>query len=162
MAGRPPAVEAVRVKTRPILVAVDGSPASDSAVRTALELAQCTASPVTFIHSSPVAERLFAGDREDGPTQDQIVEGDPVLADALAHARAAGVDATVEIVGGPDGTADLAAVIAGTADGLGAGMIVCGSRGRSTATGAVLGSVSHNLIRFAAVPVLVVHPRRPT
>ena len=159
MARRPAATEAVGVKTQPILVAVDGSPASDSAIATALELAGCIASPVTFIHSSAVAERLFATNREDGPSQEQIAANDPVLADALARAGAADVEATIEIVSGPEGTGDLAAVIAGTADGLGAGLIVCGSRGRSAATGAVLGSVSHNLIRYASVPVLVVHPR---
>ena len=36
-------------------------------------------------------------------------------------------------------------------------MIVTGSRGRSAAAGAVLGSLSHNLLREAALAVLVVH-----
>jgi len=36
-------------------------------------------------------------------------------------------------------------------------MIITGSRGRSAVAGAILGSFSHNLIRYATVPVLVVH-----
>lgn len=54
-------------------------------------------------------------------------------------------------------SAELAVDIAGIADGLGASMIVVGSRGRDSVAGVVLGSTSHNLIKWAAVPVLVVH-----
>jgi len=139
-------------------VAVDGSPAADAAILAALELAASIDSPIRFVHASPVAEQLFETDRENGPTQEQIIDSDPVLADALGKAQAVGVDAVVESISDPSSTADLAAIVAGAANGLGAGVIVCGSRGRSAAAGAVLGSVSHNLIRYASVPVLVVHP----
>jgi nucleotide-binding universal stress UspA family protein len=146
------------VKGKPVLVAVDGSPASDAAVGAAVELAGALGSPVRFVHaSSPLAERLFDADNENGPTEQQIVAGDPVLAGALGRARDAGVQAEVEVVGADGDTGDLAAVIAGIASGSDAGVIVCGSRGRGAVAGAVLGSVSHNLIRYAPVPVLVVH-----
>jgi nucleotide-binding universal stress UspA family protein len=158
MAGRGARPHPLLVNAQPLLVAVDGSPSSGAAVSTALELATNLGSPVRFIHAtSPLADQLYEDNLENGPDQEQILAGDPVLADAIERARAAGVEATAEITSGPGDTADLAAVVAGTASGIGARMIVCGSRGRSPAAGAVLGSVSHNLIRFAAVPVLVVH-----
>jgi nucleotide-binding universal stress UspA family protein len=146
------------VKGQTVLVAVDGSPAANAAVRAAIEVATGLGSPVRFVHAaSALAERFFDEDPVNGPTEERILSSDPVLADALARARGAGLDATVEIIAGHGDTADVAATLAGIADGLGAGLIVCGSRGRGAVAGAVLGSVSHNLIRHASVPVLIVH-----
>jgi nucleotide-binding universal stress UspA family protein len=146
------------MKGHPILVAVDGSAAADAAVGAAVELAEAIGSPVLFVHAaSGLAEQLFREDAENGPSQEHVVESDPVLAAAIGRARAAGVDAAVEVVDSRTDTRDVAAVIAGIADGLDARVIVCGSRGRGAAAGAVLGSVSHNLIKYASVPVLVVH-----
>jgi nucleotide-binding universal stress UspA family protein len=141
-----------------ILVAVDGSAAADAAADAALELAAALRSAVRFVHAAPaLADDLYRAQPESGPTQEQIAAADPVLATMRDRAAQAGVDATVEVIGGAIDRGDVAAVIAGTAEGLGAGLIVCGSRGRGAAAGAVLGSVSHNLIRYAAVPVLIVH-----
>jgi len=141
-----------------ILVAVDGSSAADAAVDAGLQLATALESPLRFVHvASQLAERLFSEDVENGPTAERIVETDPVLAGALARARTARVDASVELIGGDGHTGDVAAILAGSAAGLDAGLVVCGSRGRGSAAGAVLGSVSHNLIRYSEVPVLIVH-----
>jgi len=141
-----------------ILVAVDGSDAADAAVNAGLELATALEAPIRFVHvASRLAERLFQEDVENGPTPERIVEADAVLAGALSQAGAAGVEASVELIGGDGHTGDVAAILAGSAAGLGAGLVVCGSRGRGSAAGAVLGSVSHNLIRYARVPVLIVH-----
>jgi nucleotide-binding universal stress UspA family protein len=141
-----------------VLVAVDDSPASDAAIGASLELAAALGSGVRIVHvSSHLAERLFASDPESGPTQAELAQGDAILGRALERATAAGVAAELELVGGDGDTGDIAAIVSGIADGLGAGMIVCGSRGRAAAVGAVLGSVSHNLIRYANVPVLIVH-----
>jgi nucleotide-binding universal stress UspA family protein len=144
-----------------VVVAVDESPAGDAAVEAALEVAPALGSRIRFVHvSSHLADRLYATDLEDGPSEQELVEGDHVLGRALQRARDAGVDADVELFGGDRDTGDVAAVIAGVADGLDAGLIVCGSRGRAAALGAVLGSVSHDLIRYARVPVLIVHAPR--
>jgi len=141
-----------------IVIAVDGSAAAEAAIAAGLELAAALRAPVRFVHvSSEIAEELFRTDVETGPSTEQIAARDPVLADALARANAGGVDADVELLGGDGHTGDIAAIVAGIADGLDAGLIVCGSRGRGSAAGAVLGSVSHNLIRYARVPVLIVH-----
>jgi nucleotide-binding universal stress UspA family protein len=141
-----------------VLVAVDDSPAADAAVGAGLELASAFGSQIRFVHvSSDIADRLFREDQVNGPSQQHIAESDPILGRALMRAREAGVAADVELLGGDGHTGDVAAIMSGIADGLGAGMIVCGSRGRGSAVGAVLGSVSHNLIRYASVPVLIVH-----
>ena len=146
------------VKGKLLVVAVDDSPAANAAIGASLELAGSLGSSVRFVHvSSQLAERLFAGDAENGPTQEEITAADPVLRGALERAGAAGVGAEVELLGGDSHTGDVAAIVSGIADGLEAGLIVCGSRGRGAAAGAVLGSVSHDLIRYANVPVVIVH-----
>lgn len=145
------------MKGKRVCVAVDGSPAADAAVAVGLELAAVLGSSVRFVHAaSPLADQLFADNRPDGPTPEQIAASDPVLGSALTRARDAGIDAEVELLAN-ESSDDLAATLAGIANGIDAGLIVCGSRGRSSAAGAVLGSVSHNLIKRATLPVLIVH-----
>jgi nucleotide-binding universal stress UspA family protein len=146
------------VKGKLLVVAVDDSPAADAAIGSSVVLAGSLGSRVRFVHvSSHLADPLFEESSESGPTQEEITAADPVLRSALERASAAGVGAEAELLGGDGSTGDVAAIIAGIADGLGAGLIVCGSRGRGAAAGAVLGSVSHDLIRYASVPVLIVH-----
>jgi nucleotide-binding universal stress UspA family protein len=142
-----------------LLVAVDGSPAASAAIDAALDLASAMGAPVLFVHAaSPLAEDLFAeGSNDDAPTADTIAARDPVLADARGRAGERGVEADVHLVAHEGHSPDLAAQISGIAAGSGATMIVTGSRGRGALAGAVLGSVSHNLIKHATVPVLVVH-----
>ena len=83
-----------------------------------------------------------------------------MLAEATRRADEQDVEREVEVISGASGSAELAADIAGIATGRDASMIVTGSRGRGTVAGAVLGSLSHNLIKEATVPVLVVHASR--
>jgi nucleotide-binding universal stress UspA family protein len=52
---------------------------------------------------------------------------------------------------------DIAAELAGTAEGLEADLVVVGNRGRGEFADVVLGSVSHELLRMSTVPVVVVH-----
>jgi len=142
---------------RMLLVATDGSPASVAAVDAALDLAGPMQARVRFVHaSSPAAEELFDRYPQDGPTPEQITAADPVLAAAASRAAEKGVACEVELIAA-EHSANLAATIAGIASGIGASIIVTGSRGRGAVAGAVLGSVSHNLIKEASIPVLVVH-----
>jgi nucleotide-binding universal stress UspA family protein len=111
-----------------------------------------------FLHaSSPLAEELYSEYPLDGPPLDELLARDSVLADAVGQARDAGFEAEAKLVANPGDSTDLACAIAGIAAGTAASMIVVGSRGRSSISGAVLGSVSHNLIKYATVPILVVH-----
>jgi nucleotide-binding universal stress UspA family protein len=159
-----PLEDSVRGKT--IVVAIDGSPASDAAIETGLDLANALGSTVHFIHAaSPLAEDVEKqrGDQFGGPTDAEIVAHDHVLAAAAERASQSGVECKVELI--PETrhmrvqsrNDDLAADIAGIAEGREAGLIVIGSRGRGVTTSAVLGSVSHNLIGFATMPVVVVN-----
>lgn len=147
------------MKGKVIVVAIDGSPASDAAVEAGLDLAGALGSSVHFVHSaSPLAEDVYeqSEDQFGGPTQAEFVAHDDVLAAAAERASQTGVDNEVELIS-ESRNADLAASIAGMAAGHEAGLIVTGSRGHGAFTGSVLGSVSHNLIKFATMPVVVVN-----
>lgn len=140
-----------------ILIATDGSAAASAAVEAGLKLAAATQARVRFVHAaSPLAEDLYADYPLQGPPPEEILARDSVLEAAFARAREMGAEAEVEVLAG-EHTADLAAGIAGLAEGIDASMIVVGSRGRGTVAGVVLGSVSHNLLKYATIPVLVVH-----
>lgn len=58
---------------------------------------------------------------------------------------------------GEHGASSVAAVIVGTAQGLGATMVVVGARGRGAITEAMVGSVSRAVMKMSNVPVIVVH-----
>lgn len=139
-----------------IVIATDGSTAATKAVEVGLELAAAQATDVVFVHVSPAAGPLFAADPEAGPSQEKIEEADSVLRAAAEAARARGVQAKLEILD-EHGTGDIAATLAGIADGLDARMIVVGTRGRGAIGSAVLGSVSRSLLSISNLPVLVVH-----
>jgi nucleotide-binding universal stress UspA family protein len=141
---------------RSILVAVDGSAAADQAVAVALDLAAVQGARAVFVHYSPLADRLWQEEAEDGPSQEAIEAADPVLRSAAEQARRRGLDFELELVD-ERGTGDIAASLAGIAEGRGASLVVVGSRGRGAIAGAVLGSVSQGLLRLSRVPVLVTH-----
>lgn len=146
------------MEQKTILIATDGSPAARSAVLVAVELAAALQARPMFLHaSSPLAEALYAEYPLAGPPLDELLVRDSVLADAVDRAREAGLEAEAELIADTGHSADLASTIAGIALGSAASMIVVGSRGRSSVSGAVLGSVSHNLIKYATLPILVVH-----
>jgi nucleotide-binding universal stress UspA family protein len=139
-----------------ILVATDGSPAAEAAVEEGITLAAAMNRSVRFVHASSLADDLFEENPEDGPSSEEVLARDGVLRHAAERAAARGVEAQVEVL--PQAhTSDLAADIAGLAVGAKASLIVVGSRGRGPVSGALLGSVSHNLIKWATVPVVVVN-----
>jgi nucleotide-binding universal stress UspA family protein len=141
-----------------LLVAVDGSPAAIAAVDVAVEVAAAMGARVLFVHAvTKLAEELYSAFSDEEPSPDEVIARDPVLAEACRKSREAGVEAEVEVIPEEGGSADLAASVSGMAAGRDATMVVTGSRGRGAMAGAILGSFSHNLIRYATVPVLVVH-----
>jgi nucleotide-binding universal stress UspA family protein len=92
----------------------------------------------------PVVEDLDAAGRD---------EAEELAAEGAELARAAGFEAEPRAVraGGP-----FFAALVEAADEVGADVIVVGSRGRSSVTAAVLGSVSSGILHDARRPVLVV------
>jgi nucleotide-binding universal stress UspA family protein len=137
---------------RRILIATDGSPSAADAMRVALDLAVEQGAAVTFVHvvAPPLAT---PSEWLDGATllRPLAVREDEIVLDAaLELARDAGVDAEVVVVAG-----NAADEIVAYADTIDADLIVVGSRGRGPLTSALLGSVSHDVLREARRPVLV-------
>lgn len=139
-----------------VVIGVDGSPAAIRATEVGVALAAGLGAHVVFIHFSPLAEKLFQEDPENGPSQERLEEADPVLAEAAKAAKARGVTAELRIQD-EHGSAMIAADLAGVAEGEDAALVVVGNRGRSEVADVVLGSVSHELLRLSRVPVVVVH-----
>ncbi len=141
---------------RPILVAVDGSPAAGQAVAVALDLAAAQGVKAVFVHYSPVAGSLLEAAPDEGPSQEAIEAADDVLHTVAEKARQRGIAFELGLVD-ERGTSDIAASLAGIAEARGASLVVGGSRGRGTIAGAVLGSVSQGLLSLSRVSVLVTH-----
>jgi nucleotide-binding universal stress UspA family protein len=139
-----------------ILIATDGSPPAQQATAVGLDLALAQGADVLFVHFSPLAASLFEDDPREGPSQQMIEDADPVLRAAAEQARARGLRFELDIAD-EHGTSDIAAAIAGIAEGKGAAFIVVGTRGRGAVTSAILGSVTHGLLNVSPVPVVVTH-----
>jgi nucleotide-binding universal stress UspA family protein len=139
-----------------IVVGVDGSAAAKRACEVGVGLAANLGAQIVFVHFSPLAGPLLAEDPRDGPSQARLEEADPVLREAADTARARGVPAQL-VLQDESGAGMIAAELAGMADGLDAEMTIVGNRGRSQVADVVLGSVSHELLRMSARPVVVVH-----
>ncbi len=139
-----------------ILLPVDGSAASLQAVRQALQLIQdgLRASLVLANVQEPATlyELLLAHDP-------QVIEqvsakaGLHLLEPARALVRAAGVEHEIEVAAG-----DPAHTLIDILENFGCDMVVMGARGMGTLRSALLGSVSHEVLHAAPVPVLIVKP----
>lgn len=138
-----------------VLIAVDGSPASDEAVDVGLDLAGAEGAAVTFVHVAPTVQ-LAVGSyltvSVPVPVEElSAADEDAVLVRAAACAAEQGVEAkVVEQYGVP------AEAIAAVADTVAADVIVIGSRGLGALGRAVLGSTSRKLLSQTGRPVLVV------
>jgi nucleotide-binding universal stress UspA family protein len=134
-----------------ILIATDGSEAADEALEVAIALAKDTGAVLDVLSVRPprVAGRGGAG----APILEvEELDGPEHIADAAAQrAREAGVEAAPHAAHG-----DVVDCIASAAATLGADLLVVGSRGMGSLSGAVLGSVSHALIRKSPIPVTIV------
>ena len=137
-----------------ILVAVDGSEAALQAVREALRMIGegLRASLVLANVQEPATlyEMLLAHDPE-VIEQVSAEAGLHLLEPARALARQAGVEHEIEVARG-----DPAHTLIDVAENFGCDMVVMGARGLGTLRSALLGSVSHEVLHAAQVPVLVV------
>jgi nucleotide-binding universal stress UspA family protein len=132
-----------------IVVAVDGSTPARAAVDAGIALAAAQGATLRVVHVLAAADWEARGE----PRRPLSTEERHAIERALAHAAEHGVEAESEFLpleGSP------AETITGYADRIDADVIVVGSRGRSNASAAVLGSVSHDVIQHAKRPVLVV------
>lgn len=139
------------MRTRRILVAVDGSEGSRAATRKALELAARLDAAVTFVSVTKPPPAVLGDPYYDRAVMERLRAGWAVLATALDEAGEAGVKADYELVEG-----DAAEEVVALAERRGADLIVIGSRGRGAVAGTLLGSVSRDVSHRAKLPVLVV------
>jgi nucleotide-binding universal stress UspA family protein len=135
-----------------ILIATDGSPSALEAVDVGLELAKEQGADVTFVHVADPDE--FHGGRAGSHAiahREEVDESETALKSAAQAAEEAGVSYALERISGE--TVETIVALADTKD---ADIIVVGSRGRNALATALLGSVSHGVLRHAKRPVLVV------
>ncbi len=142
-----------------ILVPIDGSPPSETAVALALRLAQDQDAGITFAHVVDAGKLavLASGPGVDPTLAIDAAEqaGKDLLAQAAARARDAGVQAQTTLVEGETVSAilDVAAKMASD-------VIVVGSHGRGGLSRMLLGSVAEGILRRSRIPVLITHAPR--
>jgi nucleotide-binding universal stress UspA family protein len=142
----------------PVVVAVDGTRASDAALRFAVTTAQETGAPLTVACAwlSALEDWTRAYWLAADPSQDpdksarEAAERVAAAAGARAESLAPGLAVDVHTRGGRP--SEVILEIAGGD----AGMVVVGSRGRGSVAGLLLGSVGHEVVHGARCPVAVV------
>ncbi|RDI55234.1 universal stress protein [Nocardia mexicana] len=150
-----PETEDVTHADGPVVVGVDGSPASEAAIGAAFEEAAERAAPLVAVHVwSDLRLTRYAGLGDFFSPLDNVEDAET----ALLAERLAGWQAKY-----PQVTVDRQVHLADPATALQrwsatAQLLVVGTRGRGRFAGAVLGSTSNSLVQHARCPVMVVHP----
>ena len=145
---------------KPVVVGVDGSPASKVAVDWAARDAALRGAALKLVHvlTPPVVMAFPDVPMPPGFLQWQEEDGRKLLDNALKTvAEAAGdtrVEATTEMVTGP--AVPILADLSTDAQ-----MVVIGCRGRGTLSRGLLGSISTGLAHHAHCPVAVIHDEDP-
>jgi nucleotide-binding universal stress UspA family protein len=139
-----------------ILIAVDGSATSDSALEEAIKLAQRLDSRIAIMH---VLEDVLYWIEENyidyAELQASIkASGEKMLAKAEMLAQQAGVAAETKLVEAVGGR--VASIVVAEAECWQAELIVIGTHGRSGISRLLLGSVAENVVRSAPMPVLLI------
>lgn len=139
-----------------ILIPVDGSTTSTTALASALRFAHEQGAAVRLVHVYEPLHYVLA----EGPvdiTAQMRRQGEVVLADAAAEARKAGVTAESSLV--ESGDRRVADAIVDEAIGCHADLIAMGTHGRRGIEHLMLGSVAEGVLRRAPVPVLLLRSR---
>ena len=132
-----------------ILVAIDGSSYSREALPTALEMAKKFDSEILVLHVSE-----HDRGRAVVYTLESPAAATRMVANAVKQLQDAGLTAKGQLVDVAAGHVAKAIVETGKAKSI--DLIVMGSRGLSDVQGMMLGSVTHEVMRTAVIPVLVV------
>lgn len=137
-----------------IVWATDGSPTADQALAHAVAIAVRDGAELHIVH---VAEKLV-GSKAAG--LDVFANEDELRAKALRQAHAAhdGSDLVCLVHIVPGRMTRVAERIHELADGIGADLIVVGTRGHGPLGALVLGSVTQELLHLSSCPVLAVPP----
>ena len=136
-----------------IVWATDGSELADRALPVVTGLARAHRSKIVAVHATEIMAGRFGG----GP----VLADDPELVAKIERQveelRRAGFTVELRIVRGIDA---VPAMIARTAAGVDASLIVLGTHGHSGFTSVLVGSVARGLLHEAECPVLAVPPAR--
>jgi nucleotide-binding universal stress UspA family protein len=134
-----------------ILIAVDGSPYSEPAVSSTIEMATKFQSQVFVLHVREHDSGRAGAFPLETP-QDAL----ELVAATVKTFRAAGITAAGDVHGIRAG--HVAKDVVDTARTQGCELIIMGSRGLSDMAGLFVGSVTHKVLQLAHIPVLVVRP----
>ena len=140
-----------------ILVAVDGSAASDLAAQEAVQLAKEQQAQLRVVH---VVDEVSFNWPDVGDFEEYIAafraSGRKLLDKAEADARAAGVVVETKLLEVETLGHRIAELITAEADSWPADLIVIGTHGRRGVTRLLLGSVAEGVARIAGKPVLLI------
>ena len=134
-----------------IMFATDGSDQAAGALNVAIELAKDVGAKLEVVSVQPA---LHVGRKGAGPEVLEVEHkhgAEHIAEAAVAAAAAVGVNATAHTAHG-----DVVDCICAASETLNADLVVVGSRGHGPVTGALLGSVSHALIKRSQIPVTIV------
>jgi nucleotide-binding universal stress UspA family protein len=140
---------------RHILVAVDGSPAAESAMTFACELALAEHARVTLCAVVEPTGVYWDDLDRDVSLQDEIENKANASVDS-ERARAASLGVTVDVVGR---MGDAAIALVSAAQDVGADLIVMGTHGRAGIPRFVLGSVAEGVLRTSHLPICTIRHR---
>jgi nucleotide-binding universal stress UspA family protein len=136
-----------------IMVAIDGSPYSQQALPTVIEVARKFQSDVLVLHVCEHDRGRAVVYSNESPAQATQLVGNAVRLISMAGITAEG--RLNDVAAG-----HVAKSIVETASINNVDLIVMGSRGLSDVQGMLLGSVTHQVIKMANIPVLVDRTRR--
>lgn len=140
---------------RRILVPVDGSPTSTTALTSALQLARDGGGRVRLLYCvDELAYALTGYEYVDNMSGLLRQDGERILAQAADIARSAGVEVETHLV--ERMPQRLGETVAEDAAEWGADLVVVGSHGRRGLRRLLLGSGAEQIVRLAPTPVLVV------
>lgn len=134
-----------------LLVAVDGSEESKSALHKAIDFARLLSADILLVHCHRKFPTILGEPYRQESIDEILNETDLIITPYRKILTEAGVPFTERLVEEPAGTMipKIAAIEA-------CHMIIMGSRGLSRLEGLVIGSVTHRVLHLATCPVLVV------
>jgi nucleotide-binding universal stress UspA family protein len=143
-----------------ILVPIDGSETSNQALRTAITLAGESSASLHIVHICDNVPIHVSMDTLPYPPAEvleaQRNEGERILGDALASARAANIEADSKLIIINSPGRHISDAIEQESGDWEADLIVIGTHGRRGFRRLLLGSVAENLIRVARKPVMLI------
>ncbi|WP_031485292.1 universal stress protein [Maridesulfovibrio frigidus] len=134
-----------------ILIPVDGSKHSDSAVEYGFELAQITKAQVILLHCHPPVPSGLGEPNFQKAIDDSTRRSYAILEKYTQHPKAQDVELSEKIIGGKTTTS-----ITTVAETENCDLIIIGSKGKTDLEGLLMGSVTHKVLNTAHCPVLVI------